>query len=449
MEFSTRLKHAWNAFFNKNKDPTEESYNIVGRSSYDRPDRPRLKYGNEKSIVTSIYNRIAMDCAAIDIIHVKLDENGRYMERIDSGLNYCLTTEANIDQTGRAFIQDAVLSMLDEGHVALVPVDTDMDPLKTGSYDVKTLRVGKVIEWHPEYVKLKVYNDKIGEKQEIMLPKKVVAIIENPLYAIMNEPNSTLKRLIHKLALLDTSDDRTISDKLNMIIKFPFSIKTETQLKRAEDRVQQIEDQLINSRYGIGYIDQAENITQINRPLENNLMAQIEYLTNQLYAQLGLTQEILNGTATDTATLNYYNQTIEPILAALCNEMKRKFLTKTARTQGQSIKFFRDYFRIVPINSIAEIADKFTRNEIMTSNEIRQIIGMKPSDDPRADALMNSNLNQSPEALAQMGLTGAEASVDDTTNPEQMSEEEIKQQLEQINQNEADLDAIEKELGKL
>jgi len=387
----TRLKHAWNAFFNK--DPTDY-YKNVGTSYTYRPDRPRLTRGNERSIVTSVYNRIALDASSVSIQHVRLDENNRFLSVIDSGLNNCLTVEANLDQTGRAFIQDVVMSMLDEGCVAIVPVETTLNPEITGSYDILSMRTGKILEWYPSHVKVRVYNEKTGRKEDIVLPKSTVGIVENPLYAVINEPNSTMQRLIRKLNLLDVVDEQSSSGKLDLIIQLPYVIKTEARRQQAEKRRQDIVDQLAGSKYGIAYTDGTERITQLNRPVENNLMKQIEYLTSMLYSQLGITQSILDGTADDKTMLNYYNRTIEPILSAIVDEMKRKFLTKTARSQLQSIVFFRDPFKLVPVNEISEIADKFTRNEIMTSNEIRQIIGMKPSDDPRADELRNKNISQ-------------------------------------------------------
>jgi len=389
--FTSRLKHAWNAFFNK--DPTDY-YKNVGISYTYRPDRPRLTRGNERSIVTSVYNRIALDASSVSIQHVRLDKNNRFLSVIDSGLNNCLTIEANIDQTGRAFIQDIVMSMLDEGCVAIVPVDTTFNPEITGSYDILSMRTGKILEWYPSHVKVHVYNEKTGRKEDIMLPKSTVGIVENPLYAVINEPNSTMQRLIRKLNLLDVVDEQSSSGKLDLIIQLPYIIKTEARRQQAEKRRQDIVDQLAGSKYGIAYTDGTERITQLNRPVENNLMKQIEYLTSMLYSQLGITQSILDGTADDKTMLNYYNRTIEPILSAIVDEMKRKFLTKTARSQLQSISFFRDPFKLVPVSDISEIADKFTRNEIMTSNEIRQIIGMKPSDDPKADELRNKNLSE-------------------------------------------------------
>ena len=395
--FSSRLKHAWNAF--TNKDPTEDyiSPRDFGISSYYRPDRPRFTRGNERSIVTSVYNRIALDVASINMNHVRLDDSGRFEDVINSGLNDCLTIEANIDQTGRAFIQDVVMSMLDEGCVAVVPVDTTFNPIITGSYDIDSMRTGKIIEWKPDKVKIKLYNDRTGRKEDIWLPKRVVAIIENPLYAVINEPNSTMQRLIRKLNLLDVVDEQSGSGKLDLIIQLPYVIKTEARRKQAEQRRKDIEDQLAGSKYGIAYADGTERITQLNRPIENNLLKQIEYLTSMLYSQLGLSQSILDGTADDKTMLNYYSRTVEPIISAIVDEMKRKFLTKTARSQKQSILFFRDPFKLVPVNDIAEIADKFTRNEIATSNEMRQAIGWKPSSDPKADELRNSNVRQSDE----------------------------------------------------
>jgi hypothetical protein len=340
-----------------------------------------------------------MDVAAIEIKHVRLDEEKRYLEDIDSDLNNCLSLEANIDQTARAFEQDVVMSMLDEGCVAIVPVDTTLNPLKTGAYDIQTMRTGKIIQWFPEHVKVNIYNDKTGRREDILLPKKVVAIVENPLYAVINERNSTMQRLVRKMALLDFTDERTASGKLDLIVQLPYIIKSEGRRLQAETRRKDIENQLAGSKYGIAYTDGTEKITQLNRPVENNLMSQIEYLTSMLYSQLGLTAEILNGTANDATMLNYYNRTIEPIISAITDEMNRKFLTKTARSQNQAIKFFRDPFKLVPVANLADIADKFTRNEIMTSNEFRQIVGMKPSDDPNADELRNKNLNKSKEEL--------------------------------------------------
>jgi hypothetical protein len=396
--FGSRLKHAWNAF--TNKDPTIYSRSNQYVNSYGRrPDRPRFTRGNERSIVNAIYNRIAIDVATVDIKHVRLDEDNRFVSEIDSGLNECLSVEANIDQTGRAFIQDVVMSLLDEGCIAIVPVDTTLNPTISNSYDINSMRVGKILEWMPKHVKVRVYNDRTGDKEDITLPKSMVAIIENPLYSIINEDGSILKRLVRKMNLLDVVDEQTSSGKLDLIIQLPYVIKSEARKQQAERRRKDIEDQLSGSKYGIAYTDGTEHITQLNRSVENNLQKQVEYLTSMLYSQLGVTQAVLDGTADEKTMLNYNNRTIEPILSAIVDEMKRKFLTKTARSQKQSIEFFRDPFRLVPVDNIAEIADKFTRNEIMTSNEIRQIIGMKPSDDPKADMLVNSNLNQSTEEI--------------------------------------------------
>ena len=391
MEFFNRLKHGWNAFVN-NRDPT---YTVdLGQSYSRRPDMPRFSRGNERSIVTAVYNRIALDVSAINVRHCRLDKNERYLSTIDSGLNNCLNVEANLDQTGRAFIQDVVMSMLDEGKVAIVPIDTTIDPTNSGAYDINSMRTAKIIEWYPAHVKVYVYNERTAKKEELILPKRMVSIIENPLYAVINEPNSTMQRLIRKLNLLDYIDEQSGSGKLDLIIQLPYLIKTEQRRQQAEQRRKDIESQLAGSKYGIAYTDGTEKVTQLNRPVENNLMKQIEYLTSMLYSQLGITQTILDGTADDKTMLNYYSRTIEPIASAIIDEMKRKFLTKTARSQGQTILFFRDPFKLVPINDIAEIADKFTRNEILTSNEIRQIVGFKPSDDPKADELVNSNINQ-------------------------------------------------------
>ena len=365
MEFSlgTRLKHAFNAFKN-NRDPTPYYGHGIGYSY--RPDRPRLTRGNERTLLASVSNRIALDVASMNINHCRLDENNRFLETIDSGLNTCLTLEANIDQTGRAFVQDAVISMFDEGVVAIVPVDTTLDPNQTGSYDINSMRTGKILEWYPKHVKVRLYNEETGNKEDIVLPKKMVAIVENPFYAVVNEPNSTLQRLLNKLKLLDVTDEQTASGKLDLIIQLPYIIKSDARRKQAEQRRKDIENQLAGSKYGIAYTDGTERITQLNRSLENNLMKQIEYLTKLLFSQLNITQSILDGTADDKTMLNYYSRTIEPIVAAIVDEMKRKFLTKTARTQKQTIMFFRDPFKLVPVNDIAEIADKFTRNEIMS-----------------------------------------------------------------------------------
>ena len=398
MEFSLgeRLQHAWNAFVN-NKDPTR-NYQYSMASYSVRPDRPRLVRGTERTIANAIYNRIAMDVAAIDIRHCQLDEDDRYLYEIDSKLNTCLTLESNIDQTSRALFHDAALSLLDEGCVAIVPIDTTLNPTVTGAYDIVSMRTAKIIEWYPKHVKLRVYNDNTGNKEDIIVPKSMTAIIENPFYPVMNEPNSTMQRLIKKLGLLDSVDEQSSAGKLDLIVQLPYVIKSHARRQQAEERRKDIEMQLSGSKYGIAYTDGTERITQLNRPVENNLMKQIEYLTSMLYSQLGITQAIMDGTADEKTMLNYYSRTIEPIVSAIVDEMKRKFLTKTARTKGQSIMFFRDPFRLVPVNDMAEIADKFTRNEIMTSNEIRQVIGMKPSDDPKADQLVNSNISQPTEA---------------------------------------------------
>lgn len=389
MSFGSRLKHAWNAFTGN----VQMNYRDLGMSHSYRADRPRMSRGNERSIVTSVYNRIALDVAALNVQHVRLDENGRFLSVIDDGLNNCLTLEANVDQTARSFVQDVVISMFDEGSVAIVPVDTTTDPNVSGSYDIQSLRVGQILDWYPQHIRARVYNEQTGRKEDIVVPKSAVAIIENPLYAVINEPNSTMQRLIRKLNLLDVIDEQSGSGKLDLIIQLPYVIKTEARRQQAENRRKDIENQLSGSKYGIAYTDGTEHITQLNRSVNNNLMSQIEYLTSMLYSQLGITQSILDGTADEKTMLNYNNRTIEPIISAIVDEMKRKFLTKTARSQHQSISFFRDPFKLVPVNDIAEIADKFTRNEIMTSNEIRQVVGMKPSEDPRADELRNKNLS--------------------------------------------------------
>lgn len=407
MEFTNRLKHAWNVFTSKDTNPTfqsrpslyEHNIAVYNGGSYDRPDRHKLKYSTERSIVASIYNRIAVDVSAIPIKHARVDQNGRYVETIDSGLENCLSIEANIDQTGRELIFDAVLSMFDEGCVAIVPVETSVNVVTHGSYDILQLRTGKILQWFPDRIKVEVYNERIGDKQEIILPKKSVAIIENPFYAVMNEPNSTLKRLVRKLALLDQMDDRNSSSKLDLIFKLPYTVKSEASKKRAKERKESIQDQLVNDPYGIAYIDATENVTQLNRPIENKLLNQIEELTKTLYSELGVTKEVFDGTADEQTMLNYHNSTLEPVLSTIVNEMKRKFLTKTARSQGQSIVFVRDPFKLVPVNEMASIADKFTRNEILAPNDIRATMGYKPVDDPRADELRNRNLNVSEQQL--------------------------------------------------
>ena len=395
MGFLDRIQHGWNAFMNK--DPTY-TYKNLGAGYTIRPDRPRVSRGNEKSIVTAVLNKIALDVANIDIRHCDLDENGRFINERDSYLNECLKIEANIDQTARAFIHDAALSLLDEGSIAIIPIEATLNPMNTASFDVKSMRVGRILEWYPAHVRVRVYNEKTGEKEDVVVSKRMTAIVENPFFSVMNEPNSTLQRLIRKLNLLDVIDEQSGSGKLDLIIQLPYTIKTDARREHADRRRKDIEDQL-KGPYGIAYVDGTEHITQLNRPVENNLMKQIEYLTSMLYSQLGITQAILDGSADEQTMLNYYSRTIEPIISAIVDEMKRKFLTKTARTQGQSISFFRDPFKLVPINNMAEIADKFTRNEILTSNEIRQIIGMKPSDDPKADQLVNSNISQPNEQV--------------------------------------------------
>lgn len=412
-----RLKHAWNAFMNRDPTVPEFSY---GAGYSVRPDRVRLRTGNERTIITSINTRIAIDAASTTIQHVRLDDNGRYLEVIKSGLNECLNTRANIDQTGRAFLQDLVLTMIDEGCVAAVPVDTSVNPRISDSYDIKSLRVGTITQWYPEAVRVKLYNDKVGHKEEITLPKKAVAIIENPFYAIMNEPNSTLRRLTHKLSLLDVTDEQTASGKLDMIIQLPYLVKGETRKKQANERRMELERQLVESKYGIGYIDGTERITQLNRSLENNLLKQVEYLTSTLYSQLGMTENILNGTANEAELSNYNNRTIEPIVSAIVNEFNTKFLTKTARSQNQTIFFFRDPFKLIPVAQLAEVADKFTRNAIMSSNEFRQIIGMKAADDPMADQLINKNMPVQDE----IPVEGEEAV------EEQVTPDDVKQLLE-------------------
>lgn len=390
--FASRLQHAWNAFLNR--DPTSTYYHNIGVGYSSRPDRTRFSRGNERSIVNAVYSRIAIDVASVDIKHVRLDKNNRYIGDVDSGLNYCLSVEANIDQTGRAFIQDVVMSLLDEGCIAIVPVDTTFDPKKSEAYKILSMRVAKIVDWYPAHVRLEIYNDKTGRKEEITVPKSTVAIIENPLYSVINEPNSTMQRLIRKLNLLDVIDEQSGSGKMDLIIQLPYVIKSEARKRQAEERRRDIEKQLTDSKYGIAYTDGTERIVQLNRSVDNNLMSQIEYLTSMLYSQLGITQGILDGSADDKTTLNYHNRIVEPILSAIVEEMKRKFLTKTARSQRQSIMFFKDPFKLIPVNEIAEIADKLTRNEIMSSNEIRQVIHMKPSEDPRADELRNKNLSE-------------------------------------------------------
>lgn len=390
--FSDRLKHAWNAFMNK--DPTIKSYTDIGPGYGFKPDRAFIRSSSERSIINTIINRIAVDCSSINMKHVRLDEQGRYLETIKSQFNNCLTVEANIDQTGRQLLEDIVISMLDEGVVAVVPIDTTLNP-KTGSYDILSMRVGRIIQWYPEHVQVRLYNEKTGMKEDITLPKRQVAIIENPFYQIMNSPNSTMTRLRRKLALLDTVDEQNASKKLNMIIQLPYIVRNETKRKEAEKRRAEMEQQLAESKYGVAYMDGTEKITQINRPLESGLQEQVEYLTNLLHSQLGITVAILNGTASSDEMTNYYNRLVEPILTAVSEEFVRKFLTKTARTQRQSVQYFRDPFKLVPVDKMADLADKFTRNEILTSNEVRQIVGMLPSKDPTADELRNKNISAS------------------------------------------------------
>ena len=391
------IKHAWGLFTNtNNKNPTVKP---EGSSYTISPTRPRFTRGNERTIVTSVYNRIAIDASTIDIMHVRLDDDGRFKEPIKSNLNNCLTVEANIDQTSRSFMLDIVISLLDEGCVAVVPVKTTLNPNNTESYDIEELRTGRIMEWFPKHVLVRLYNDETGMYQDVTLPKSQVAIIENPLYTIMNEPNSTMQRLIHKLSLLDIIDEESSSGKMDLIIQLPYIIKNDTKRSQAEERRKQIEDQLRGSRYGVAYIDGTEKVTQLNRSVENNILKQVEYLTNLLYSQLGLTQTIMDGTADENAMNNYYNRTVEPVVSAIVDEFHRKFLTKTARTQGQAIMFFRDPFKLMSVTNIADTADKFTRNELLSSNEFRQIIGRKPSTDPKADMLLNKNISHAPEEL--------------------------------------------------
>lgn len=424
--FGERLQHAWNAFFSR--DPTITTEDTYSYGSSIRPDRVRLTRGNERSIVNAIYSRIAVDVASVNIVHCRVDENDKFVEPIGSDLNNCLTLEANKDQTSRALLIDITMSMFDEGVVAVVPIECDVDPIKS-SFKIYSLRTGKITAWYPDHVRVSLYNDKTGRREEVTLPKKYVAIIENPFYSVMNEPNSTLQRLIRKLNLLDVVDEQTSSGKLDLIIKLPYLVKGEKREKQAEKRRKDIESQLTGTKYGIAYVDSTENITQLNRPLENNLMSQIEYLTKMLYGQLGMPEEIFNGTANEATLLSYYNRTIEPILSTICLEFKRKWLTKTARTQGQSIQFFRDPFKLVPVSQIAEIADKFTRNEIMTKNEIRSVIGMRPSNDPKANELINSNLNHPDSGQAQPQIPPKEGEVQEPQVPEQpIDPEQVEQQ---------------------
>lgn len=412
------LKHAWNLFASEEGPVRNRDFNY-GYGSSISPTRTVFTRGNERTVVTAVYNRIAIDAAAIDIKHVELDEAGRYKSDIKSGINNCLTVEANIDQTSRQFMLDVITSMLDEGCVAVVPVDTTKDPNITGGYDIDTMRVGRITQWYPDRVTVLLYNERTGRKEEVTVPKKYTAIIENPLYAVMNEPNSTMQRLIRKLALMDSVDEESSSGKLDLIIQLPYLVKTEAKRQAAEERRAQIEEQLKGSKYGVAYIDGSEHVTQLNRSVENNLMKQIEYLTTLLYSQLGITQGVLDGTADENTMNNYYNRTIEPILSAIVDEFHRKFLTKTARSQRQSIQYFRDPFKLIPVNEISEIADKFTRNEILSSNEVRQIIGMRPSKDPAADELRNKNLSQS-----KTGGQPVQETVEDPVNKKEENEDE-------------------------
>ena len=442
IELPTRLKNAWNAFI-KNKDPTARGYDTESASYSYRPDRPRATRGAERSIVNAVYNRIAMDVAAVQIRHVRLDENDRYLETIDSDLNECFATEANIDQSGRSLVQDIVLSMFDEGCVAVIPVDTDTDPDDAGSTKIYTMRTAKIIAWKPNSVKVRAYNDRKGIYEEINVLKRNTLIIENPLYAVVNEPNSTMQRLIRKLSLLDSVDEQSSAGKLDLIIQLPYTVRSELRKQQAMDRKKMIEEQLANSKYGIAYIDSTEHITQLNRAVENNLMAQIEYLTNMVYSQLGITAEIMNGTADEKTMQNYNNRTIEPILSAIVDEARRKWLTKTARTQHQSIIFFREPFKLVPVSMLADMADKFTRNEIMTSNEFRQIIGMKKSDDPNADQLRNKNLNQS-----MMEMQPGEGDIPEETEEDVEAAAQSEMQMD-YDSTVADLDNLDVQIAEL
>lgn len=436
-----RFKNSWNAFFN-NKDPSY--FQVPGPSYSYRPDRIRLQPGNERTIITAIFNRIALDVASVDIEHVRTDGDNQYLGTIDDSLNKCLTTSANLDQTGRAFIQDIVMSMLDDGCVAVVPTDTSANPKINASYDIYSMRTAKILEWFPENVRVRVYNEKAGKKEDIVLPKKMVAIIENPLYAVMNEPNSTLRRLVRKLALLDVIDEQSGSGKLDIIIQMPYTIKTEAKRQEAEKRRKDIEVQLAGTKYGIAYADAAEKITQLNRPVENNLMSQIEYLVKLLYSQLGMTEEVMNGTANEETMLNYYSRTIEPILSAICGEMKRKWLTSTAITQGQSIKYFKDPFKLVTVNSIADIGERFTRNAIMSPNEIRAILGIKPTDNPDSDEVRNRNLYADKEQALEIqneSKNPAEGLTEESV--EGMSDEELEELLSELDDYDAQLDDLE------
>ena len=435
----SKFKRAWNIFMNR--DPTSyQAASYFGSSYGYRPDRIRMTRGHERSIVTAICNRIALDVSAISLVHARVDENGHFLEYIDDTLHQCLTVEANLDQTGRALRQDIVMSMLDEGCVAVVPVEADFDPDENSSYKIYSLRTGKILEWMPQHVRVRLYDERTGRFEEVVVAKKYTAIIENPLFAVMNEPNSTMQRLIRKLNILDAIDEQSGSGKLDLIIQLPYVIKSQARKEQAEQRRRDIEQQLSGSKYGIAYTDGTEHITQLNRGVENNLMSQIEYLTKMLYSQLGITESVMDGTANEETMLNYHNRTVEPILSAIADEMTRTFLTKTARTQKQAISFFRDPFKLAPVSQIAEIADKFTRNEIMTKNEFRSIIGMRPSDDPRADELRNSNINH---ADAESALL---EDVEETQNGEFMTQEEYEAALADLDDLDAQLDDLEKEL---
>ena len=439
----SRFKRAWNIFMNR--DPTSWKNTAYSGSSYGyRPDRIRMTRGHERSIVTAICNRIALDVSAISLVHARVDENGHFLEYIDDSLHQCLTVEANIDQTGRALRQDIVMSMLDEGCVAVVPIEADFDPDENNSYKIYSLRTGKILEWMPQHVRVRLYNESTGQFQEVIVPKKYTAIMENPLFAVMNEPNSTMQRLIRKLNILDAIDEQSGSGKLDLIIQLPYVIKSQARKDQAEQRRRDIEQQLSGSKYGIAYTDGTEHITQLNRGVENNLMSQIEYLTKMLYSQLGITESVMDGTANEETMLNYHNRTVEPILAAIADEMTRTFLTKTARTQKQAISFFRDPFKLAPVSQIAEIADKFTRNEIMSKNEFRSIIGMKPSDDPRADELRNSNINQTDEEQ----MTNTNLAVgEENQNGQGLTQEDYEQALADLDDLDAQLDELETELN--
>lgn len=442
LSFTERLKHAWNVF--KSRDPTYYSRNYVSGLSEWRPDINRRYYrdSGDRSIVTAIKNRIAVDAAQVELQHVKIDDNGRFVELIDSGLNRCLSLSANIDQTGRALRLDIFMSLLDEGVIAIVPVDTTFDPEVTGTYQIKTMRIGKVVQWYPKHVIVQLYDENTGRRQEIAVPKTVAAIVENPFYAVMNAPNSTFQRLIHKLALLDSVDEQSSSGKLDLIVQLPYTVKTETRRQQADQRRRDIVNQLEGSKFGIAYMDAAEKIVQLNRPLENNLLAQIQYLTDLAFDQLGITKDILNGTADEKTMLNYNNRIIEPLVAAVADSMKRTFLTPTAITQKQSIEYYRDPFALVPVNNMADIADKFTRNEIMTSNEIRQVIGMKPSDDPNADVLRNKNLYDTTGPMP-----GGETVIEENVNMDELlTEEDANQALADLDDMDAQLDELEASL---